>query len=402
MAETATTSDDDSGGASAEKPWESSHHGWSHRSLLGAYGVDPPRSHGAVDALVVPTARHSGYLTAAVDLAARLGCPLVALCSRDASAAAAVSLARAANVELIAVEIAGLPGDVLPQFETTRLVADSGFGCETDVSLKRNLGLLLVRLLGWHRVFFLDDDVTVADHHDIRRAVALLSSHFGVGLGIENYPDNSVVCHAYREMGGAQKTFVGGGALAVGPAALKSFFPAIYNDDWFFLLGQDTLRRVTSVGAAHQRTFDPFIDPERARKEEFGDCLAEGVFWQLDKGATVSAADRAYWTQFLGERRLFIAEIVDRVERSDRNATEKARMTSALRAAFEQNLRIKPELCVQYLDAWRRDAGRWRQHSDDLWREHAGSKGGRRRRADADKVLCDLGLGECAEYVPPV
>jgi hypothetical protein len=55
-----------------------------------------------------------------------------------------------------------------------------------------------------------------------------------------------------------------------------SFFPDIYNEDWFYLLDDDRLRPVTLVGEAIQPAYDPYRDPCRAQVEESGDDLAEG------------------------------------------------------------------------------------------------------------------------------
>ena len=53
---------------------------------------------------------------------------------------------------------------ILRDFETTRWVHDGrGKGVcgarNSDLSIKRNTGLLLARMLGWDRIFFLDDDI---------------------------------------------------------------------------------------------------------------------------------------------------------------------------------------------------------------------------------------------------
>jgi hypothetical protein len=59
-----------------------------------------------------------------------------------------------------------------------------------------------------------------------------------------------------------------------------------------------------------QTPYDPFIDPFRARYEEFGDCLGEGLFALLDDGHPVSAAlDADYWRAFLADR----AQLLERI-----------------------------------------------------------------------------------------
>jgi hypothetical protein len=260
------------------------HHG-SHRPLLP---TEPdPGGLATVDAIIVPIAHRTAALGTAIGLASGLGCPLVALCSQWASAEEAAPLARDKGVELVAIDIGGVPNDLLPDFATSRLLAGTKFASTRDTSAKRNLGMLLAHLIGWQRIVFLDDDVTVPDPDDLRRAARLLDHYSIVGLSIGSFPDNSVVCHAHRETGGDQGTFIGGGALAVDATSVSSFFPDVYNEDWFFLLDGDRLRPSAITGSVTQKPYDPYANVARARSEEFGDCLAEGVFWLLDKKKTV-------------------------------------------------------------------------------------------------------------------
>jgi hypothetical protein len=89
----------------------------------------------------------------------------------------------------------------------------------SDLSLKRNIGLAVARMVGWDRVLFLDDDIIDVNPSHIRAAASLLGSHDVVGLKNVGFHDNSVVCHALRRversLGMKQDTFVGGGAMAV-------------------------------------------------------------------------------------------------------------------------------------------------------------------------------------------
>ena len=102
-----------------------------------------------------------------------------------------------------------------------------------------------------------------------------------------------MVCHAFRAGGGKQETFIGGGALAVEMRRNRSFFPNIYNEDWFFVLDAGKrLQPVATVGQVLQYPYDPYR-VERARAEEFGDVLAEGIFWLLDQGKPASDGDLA-------------------------------------------------------------------------------------------------------------
>jgi hypothetical protein len=338
----------------------------------------------SIDAIVVPTARPVENLRRAAALARDLDRPLVALCSRRASVEDSVLLGKKMGVTVSAVDTTTILDKVLPPFSTTRLLRNTEFAHSSDTGSKRNLALLLARLMGWQRIVFMDDDIKVPDPGDLVRASQLLDRYTAVGLQISRFPDNSVVCHAHRETGGGQRTFIGAGALAVDTrSSMSSFFPAIYNEDWFFLLDDERLSPVAITGAARQKRYNPYADQRRARYEEFGDCLAEGVFFQLDAGKNVSAADEEFWTEYLGIRLAFIDDVMSRVGSAAKSATEKKRMIDALRAARVRCETISPALCVEYLGAWRQDREMWGQHIEDTVAQPG---------AQLEKVLSDLSL----------
>ena len=338
-------------------------HSLSHRSLIGTTFSE---RRALVDAIIVPSARHVAALEEAGRLAEQLGCTLLVICSKHSNARRAVErLARRRELHVIAIEF---PDDGIPRFpvlETPSVFDGSRLKRLTDTSAKRNLGLVLAKLVGWERVVFLDDDILVPDATDLERAAALLDNRDGVGLHIGGFPDNSVVCHANRETGAAQDTFIGGGALAVPAQRSDSFFPEIYNEDWFFLLGKWMLRPVGQVGTAIQKEYDPFANPDRARREEFGDVLAEGLFALFDKGRRIDDADEAYWASFLTARRTLIEDIKDRIEnKPDQKphsiTTREKAMLESLIAAGGRLQFIQPSHCVDFIDAWQRDRETWR------------------------------------------
>jgi hypothetical protein len=185
-------------------------------------------------------------------------------------------------------------------------------------------------------------------HHQFRQQVA--------------HEQNSVVCHANRETGQTQDTFIGGGALAVPADRMDSFFPEIYNEDWFFLLGETRLRPVGQVGVAMQQPYDPFANPDRARGEEFGDVLAEGLFALFDDGRRIGDADREYWAMFLAARLEFIEGIRARIEDKDGPISLREKhMLESLAASCGRLQFIWPKTCVAYIKAWQRDRERWRR-----------------------------------------
>ncbi|MGM1064641.1 hypothetical protein, partial [Saccharothrix sp. Mg75] len=258
-------------------------------------------------------------------------------------------------------DVTALPRTALPRLGTTEVLRDTEFERGTDTSLKRNLGLLVARAVGWERVAFLDDDIKVPVPGDLDAAAGLLSAGYAaVGLAVGGFPDNSVVCHAHRATGGAQDTFIGGGALVIGRESMSSFFPTIYNEDWFFLLGDDGLRPSAITGRVVQKPYDPFANEARAQVEEFGDCLAEGVFALLDDdGGLDAATDEGYWWEFQLGRLDFIDGILDRVKVRD---YESMRMEIALRAARKRCEAIPPMLFVRYLKALAQDRRTWAAH----------------------------------------
>ncbi|MFI7543839.1 hypothetical protein [Actinoplanes sp. NPDC049599] len=331
----------------------------SHRGLIKESST-PGRE--PVDAIIVPSARRAAALEEAGRLAEQLGCVLLVLCSKHCEPRRAVeALAGRTSVQVVAVGFpeAGIPK--LPFLETSTVLGESRLKRRTDTSAKRNLGLVLARLAGWKRVVFLDDDIAVPDAADLERAVALVDTRDGVGLRIGGFPDNSVVCHANRETGAPQDTFIGGGALAVPADRIDSFFPEIYNEDWFFLLGETMLRPVGQVGNAIQKPYDPFASPERARREEFGDVLAEGLFALFDAGGRIGGADEAYWTSFLAARLALIDDIKGRIEHKRGPITVRDKqMLESLTASSGRLQFIRPGQCVAYIRAWQRDRERWR------------------------------------------
>ncbi|GII30466.1 hypothetical protein Pmi06nite_39080 [Planotetraspora mira] len=339
------------------------HHG-DHRHL--ADEVSGSAATGTVDAIVVPTIRHPVWLRHAARLAVELDCPLVSLHSRSRSSARLAASCLPADVKLIAVDIDDVDRLNLPDLATTALLRGIRFDRRTDLSAKRNVGLLLARLMGWQRIVFLDDDIEVGGHEEVARAAGLLSDYDAVGMRIGGYPDNSVVCHAHRLTRGPQGSFVGGGALAVQATSNPSFFPNVYNEDWFYLLDDKALRPLAVTGMVKQRPYDPFDRPGRARDQEFGDVLAEGIYWLLDGQTDTSwqeAADLLHWKHFLVNRERFIEDVLRRVRSLPAGSDPNPRaMEASLLAALGRLRIIKAEFCVAYIKAWAEDRDRWTDH----------------------------------------
>ncbi|MGA5301617.1 hypothetical protein ACPCHT_16945 [Nucisporomicrobium flavum] len=328
----------------------------SHRGLLVQPGIVQPAD---VSAIAVPTNRDAATMRDSLRLAEELGRPLVALCSQWSLVERVLREARAFEVTVVVVDVAG--ATQLPKFRCDVLVAPMrGLTRLNDVSLKRNLSLAVARMLRWRRLAFLDDDITDLSADAIRAAGGMLSRHNVAALENVGFPDNSVVCHTRREVGMLQDTFVGGGAMAVRVNQRTPFFPAVYNEDWFFLVGRRAVERVAVCGKVSQREYDPYLSPERARSEEFGDCLAEGLFALSEQDRPAEAADEAYWRAFLDDRILMIDDILERLAATPPNE-RRHRMAQALRVARGRCRIIDPAFCVRYLAAWRADLDVWKR-----------------------------------------
>jgi len=373
------------------------HHG-SHRKLLWSSPFHHPLSGNGIDAIIVPTTRGPAHLMNAMRLAAELDCVLVTLHSKHSKNAAEAALMLPADIDLLAIDIVSSASYRMPHWETSQLLANSPFIRPTDLSLKRNIGIMLSRMANWSCVLFLDDDIVFPSDKDgrgcrataqapdaeeravkavaenVRKAVDLLETHNAVALQVGGFPDHSVVCHAYLRSGGDQETFVGGGAMVLAVGRSRSFFPDVYNDDWFFLLnGDNRLQPVATVsrggqkaGVVEQLEFDPFGHPSRACSEELGEVLAEGLYWLLDQGQSLVEADETYWKWFLELRRQFIGRVLEMTRARPLEQSERGRRIRSLNSSLEQLARIDPAFCMRYLEAWERDCTRWQRHLEGL------------------------------------
>ena len=335
-----------------------------HSSLLQA-PAPVKATQARIDAIVVPSARTAPYLREAAGIASELNCPLLILCSKRARR---VEILQDIEDHVIVADVVAVDVpdrvDWLPPFESSAVLSGTAFSGVGDQSLKRNMALLVARMSGWRRLAFLDDDIRIADPADLRRAAAQLDRYDAVGLAIGGCLDNSVVCHAVRDTGRPQGTFVGAGALAVAADRVDGFFPEIYNEDWFFLLnGNDGLRPVARAGQAIQFPYDPYANPDRARRQEFGDVLAEGLFALLGAGGRISDADNRYWTTFLPARRHLIEGLIADAARSA--LPHRHRIVDSLKAALGRLSIVTPSRCSDFLVAWAKDRDRWAKRLAD-------------------------------------
>jgi hypothetical protein len=313
-------------------------------------------------------------------LSASLGIFLVVLCSKEAKVEQVEELvSRTPGARSLVVEVsAEWSHPEFPRRTSAPVFLEASAYRVSDLSAKRNIGLMLARLHGWSKIVFIDDDITSLETVDVVRLARQLENHQVVGMVLRQHPDNSVVCHARRFIGRWQDVFVSGAVLGVRCNDLPlSFFPAIYNEDWFFFAREAAARELPSVGDAEQAEYDPFGTPNRARWEEFGDLLAEGLYALFGRQGSdisfdkrVSRATPTYWWSFMDAR----LKLINRTHRAlyrllDQDPTN-GRAYSVLRSvgAAKSQLKnaIQPDLCVNFLDAWREDLADWQRFSSGV------------------------------------
>jgi hypothetical protein len=347
-------------------------------------GVRPSR----FDAIVVPASRGVAALDAAANLSIRLGTPLIVLCSRDTRAAdAAEHLARIPDCRALIIDVPlAYQHDVIPTRTSVELFRAANAGRNSDLSLKRNLGLLMARYHGWGKILFLDDDIGDSRSGEpvsipveiVHQLSQQLDSHQVAGLACRDYPDNSVVCHARRLAGLRQDTFITGAALAVNCNDQPlPFFPDLYNEDWFFFSRMAARRDIAHVGYATQAPYDPFANPRRAREEEFGDLLAEGLYalfedqsGEVDYFRRLDAADTRYWERFIAARESDLHTVRRRLSRVHDRRRPDARLVSrtieSLDAAADQLSDLTAAVCAGFLDAWSADLTSWERAEQQI------------------------------------
>jgi hypothetical protein len=307
------------------------------------------------DSIVVPTNRQVDSLTGCMQLARETRTPLVVVCSKLVNQHQVIEMAMGIGVTAYALDLPPYPASPLGitfATSTDDELATASSSRTRDLSMKRNLGLVLARMLGWKRLMFLDDDIYGISREDVHALATGLSDHSVSVLIPDKFEDNSVVCHANRLGGGQQDKFAGADAMGVRcDRDDLAFFPNVYNEDWFFFAEEAASRKIMKVGESRQVEYNPYDDPNRAVKEEFGDLLAEGLYARLDHGQGLHGADTAYWGAFIKNRRMLHANVADSLRRH----TERDKETKigrdiraaevSIRAARNQLDRISPDLC---------------------------------------------------------
>jgi hypothetical protein len=310
----------------------------------------------AIDAIIVPASRGPGHLAPAATLAANTLTPLVVFGSKDASGdGIAAELAEHPGLQWAAVDVPEGYEHPLLQTSAQHLIPKAARpDPPSDLSLKRNLGLLVGRQFG-DKIFFMDDDIQLYSAQ-LEHVGRLLAKYAIAGLRSTNFADKSVIGRMEQEwrppkvapnLGQPHRAdvFISGNALGVHLGRVQDHFPDIYNEDWLFMFSSLLRGKVIAAGESYQAPYDPYI-LGRATREEFGETIADGLYDACLNGQTSMLKKPIYWDHVLEHRRERISGLRDgRRQRAD----------LILREALAISRLITPELCTEYIGAWRRD-----------------------------------------------
>lgn len=326
-----------------------------------------------IDAIIVPATRPASWFSGLIDLSARAGTLLVVLCSMQARVERlAERVADTPAARALVIEVPADPHPEIPKWTSEGAFRAASAGRMSDLSFKRNLGLMLARLHGWLKIVFLDDDITLTRTDSFARLAGQLENHQFAGMVCRDYPDNSVVCHARRLAKLRQDNFISGAVLGVNCGDLPlPFFPDIYNEDWFSFSKAAARRDLPKVGEALQAEYDPFASPLRACHEEFGDLLAEGLYLligsedpEMKFDRILRGATRQFWSDFIEARNENLDATHHRLEHfagggSNDGDDVAHRAMRSLAAAKDQLGKISPDTCTAFLKAWQEDMDDW-------------------------------------------
>jgi len=215
-----------------------------------------------------------------------------------------------------------------------------------DIPLKRSAALDDAERRGLGAIGLLDDDISLTERDllDLRRL--LDDGADMVSFHILDFPDVSTVEHVERVVfRRPSEISIGGNCLFVQPASVRTFFPHLYNDDWFFLFAHVGAADIVSAGSARQRPYVPWEQIGRARFEQFGDIVIEGMRTHLSEGRDAFAGEEDFWRRHLRDFRERLGGL--------HAAAPAGRLQDSVREAMEEAKRISVEDILQFQEGFR-------------------------------------------------
>ena len=220
-----------------------------------------------------------------------------------------------------------------------------------DLPSKRNFALWHAVQCGYRYILLLDDDIRGITPSLLCRAGKALADNSIVGAFVTDFPDTSIIGHIEQAVGVEVYPFMSGSCLFIDVESVSGPFPAIYNEDWLFMVPHIDRHRACSLGCICQVVSDPFGDPARAMFQEPGELIANSLFEMLGVGAYGKRFEHRLWGDYLSARWDWLNELGQRVV--DRRHEE------AIAAARARLAKITPKACVDYMGVLERDQEAW-------------------------------------------
>jgi hypothetical protein len=294
-----------------------------------------------------------------------------------------------------------------------------------NLSDKRNVGLLLGKMLGLRRILFKDDDLKI-DIEALQPGLKLLRGREIVGFGCGGFPDKSVLMH----VAGAVNTFhypkrhrprshdlragqLSANSMLLDPLEVRQHFPRrSYNEDWIF--AHDIIARGKAGLAPHkyyQDAYDPFV-AARAKQEEFGEVTIDGLYGELKRrnDGTENGSqmhEPAYWQSVIELRRRQYERLLVAVSASRNSAywafgqmdsrqwqgvtmpdDEQKQLRLPLQAGLAVNEVLDGRMLVRYIKVWQEDQRRWEARLERITEAES-----------LPMALADLGLEQFATNI---
>jgi len=223
---------------------------------------------------------------------------------------------------------------------------------EWDLPQKRNYAIWFSIYNKFTKILFIDDDIRGISSSLLERGASNLDRYTIVGCFVENFPDTSIVGHLEISSGNEIKCFISGSFLFIKPFNTYSFFPLIYNEDWIFMVQYIINKEVCSIGTIYQVPYDPFTSQQKIIFQEFGEIIAEGLFAIINKKLFEFRYNYDLWCEILSNRQ----NLLFKLKKIISNSLQK----QLLDTAIEQNYKIHPRDCIDYIKLLEDDIFSWR------------------------------------------
>jgi len=192
----------------------------------------------------------------------------------------------------------------------------------------------------------IDDDILFPSWEKVLRDLESLKWHPFVGSTIGGMPDDSVVGHLFRAAGAEHPSYVSGSYLALRLETVRFPFMSYYNEDWIWCALHSKGAEVATRGEVIHLPYDPFENAVmKARFQELGELLVEGVLLAEAASFRVKLTSRKLWSAAISSRRSWI-ELLDALDVPKRLKGTKAAVIESIRRIHSRTDATKLSKCI--------------------------------------------------------